>query len=223
MKAPLFRNQPGAFQRGRGHAVGNKPGGPAGGVKEILPDVFRQDNDLIGKPHRHALAQMDEFGGNAPIPLFPLPVQAMDGDNDPLAEQFGQPAEKGGALRVDVHHIVAAESAAHRGKKGGNHSGEALAFQRGYRHQPDAPVDTSRRQLVFRAADMVARPVIAGHAVSQRRHPRAQRLHHHFHAALVGGDALMAQHGNFQLFRCGFHGVFPPESYRRIWANSGRS
>ena len=46
--------------------------------------------------------------------------------------------------------------------------GYDLALQRGHRDQPDAPVDAARRQLMLRTADVVARPVVAGHAVPPR-------------------------------------------------------
>ena len=61
---------------------------------------------------------------------------------------------------------------------------------------------------MFRAADVVSRPVVASHAVPFCRHAGAQSLNHNLNTTLIGGDAFVTQHGYSQRFL--LHNVFLP-------------
>lgn len=107
----------------------------------------------------------------------------MDGQDDPLAGQAGDPGEHGRAFRVDMDHVIGAESRRKAAEEAGCHSCEALAVDGGQMLEADAPVLVQMLSVIFSAADVMAGAVVAGDGVAVYDHPRRQFFHHDLNAA----------------------------------------
>lgn len=137
----------------------------------------------MGAPRTSLFTHADVPGAEGTLPLVPCPVQTVDGQDDPLAGQAGDPGEHGRAFRVDMDHVIGAESRRKAAEEAGCHSREALAVDGGYPLEPDAPVFVEVFDVVFFSADMMAGAVVAGDGVAVYGHPRRQFFHYDFNTA----------------------------------------
>lgn len=137
----------------------------------------------MGAPRADLFTHADVPGAEGTLPLVPRPVQTVDGQNDPLAGQAGEPGEHGRAFCVDMDHVIGAESRRKAAEEAGCHSREALAVDGGQMPEADAPVLVQMLGVVFSAADVMAGAVVAGDGVAVYDHPRRQFFHHDLNAA----------------------------------------
>ena len=151
-------------------------------------------DDLVCEPGTDLLAEVDVPGAEAALPLVPRPVQPMDRQDDPLAEQPGQPAESGRAFGVDMHDIVRAERRREAGKKAGCNGCKPFFVQCGHMADANAAVFVQLLHFIFFSADVLAGTVETGDLMPLFDHPRGQLFNDDLDAALVGGDALVAEH-----------------------------
>ena len=182
-EAVLFPDDVGG-DRGRGvDAVGDIVGGAAIGVQKVFLGAVVEHDDLMGAPRADLFTHADVPGAEGTLPLVPRPVQTVDGQDDPLAGQAGDPGEHGGAFRVDMDHVIGAESRRKAAEEAGSHSREALAVDGGQMPEADAPVLVQMLGVVFSAADVMAGAVVAGDGMAVYDHPRRQFFHHDLNAA----------------------------------------
>ena len=105
---------------------------------------------------------------------FTLPV---DGQDDPLAGEAGEPGEHGRPFGVDVDHVIGAERRRKTAEEAGRHRRKALAVDGGHPLEPDATVFVEVLDVVFFSADVMAGAVVAGDAVAVHHHPRGKLLY----------------------------------------------
>ena len=175
-------------------AVGDVVGLAVIGVAEIGLVAVVEHDDLVCEPDTDPLAEVDVPGAEAALPLVPRPVQPMDRQDDPLAEQPGQPAESGRAFGVDVHDIVRAERRRKAGKKAGCNGRKPFFVQCGYMADANTAVFVQLLYFIFFSADVLAGTVETGDLMPLFDHPRGQLFNNDLDAALVGGDTLVAEH-----------------------------
>ena len=175
-------------------AVGDVVGLAVIGVAEIGLVAVVEHDDLVCEPDTDPLAEVDVPGAEAALPLVPRPVQPMDRQDDPLAEQPGQPAESGRAFGMDVHDIVRAERRRKAGKKAGCNGRKPFFVQCGYMADANTAVFVQLLYFIFFSADVLAGTVETGDLMPLCDHPRGQLFNNDLDAALVGGDTLVAEH-----------------------------
>ena len=197
--AVFVGDQPGLAGRNGRQPVGDQLRLPPVHAAKVVLHALAQDDDLVRKAGCDLLAPEDVRPGEA-APLAALVIQTVDGDHAPLAHELWQPQRHAGALSVEVHHVIPSEGGPDGGKDRGAHGRQALQVHRRDRQQPHAFVLLLRSGIEGFAADMMAAPVVAGDGMPQRRHPDGQMFHHNLHAALTGGDPLVAKHCNSHVF-----------------------
>ena len=175
-------------------AVGDVVGLAVIGVAEIGLVAVVEHDDLVREPGTDLLAEVDVPGAEAALPLVPRPVQPMDRQDDPLAEQPGQPAESGRAFGVDMHDIVRAERRRKAGKKAGCNGRKPFFVQCGHMADANTAVFVQLLHFIFFSADVLAGTVETGDLMPLFDHPRGKLFNNDLDAALVGGDALVAEH-----------------------------
>lgn len=106
-----------------------------------------------------------------------MPVQTVDGQDDPLAGEAGEPGEHGRPFGVDVDHVIGAERRCKTAEEAGRHRRKALAVDGGHPLEPDATVFVEVLDVVFFSADVMAGAVVAGDAVAVHHHPRGKLLY----------------------------------------------
>lgn len=164
----------------RGHrvdAVGDIAGGAAVGVLKILLCAVIEDDDLVGEPDAGLFARVDIPRAEGAFPFVPCPVQTVDGQDDPLAGEAGEPREHGRPFGVDVDHVIGAERRRKTTEEAGRHRRKALAVDGGHPLEPDATVFVEVLDVVFFSADVMAGAVVAGDAVAVHHHPRGKLLY----------------------------------------------
>lgn len=158
-------------------AVGDIAGGAAVGVLKILLCAVIEDDDLVGEPDAGLFARVDIPRAEGAFPFVPCPVQTVDGQDDPLAGEAGEPGEHGRPFGVDVDHVIGAERRRKTAEEAGRHRRKALAVDGGHPLEPDATVFVEVLDVVFFSADVMAGAVVAGDAVAVHHHPRGKLLY----------------------------------------------
>lgn len=164
----------------RGHrvdAVGDIAGGAVVGVLKILLCAVIEDDDLVGEPDAGLFTCVDIPRAEGAFPFVPCPVQTVDGQDDPLAGEAGEPGEHGRPFGVDVDHVIGAERRRKTTEEAGRHRRKALAVDGGHPLEPDATVFVEVLDVVFFSADVMAGAVVAGDAVAVHHHPRGKLLY----------------------------------------------
>ena len=122
----------------------------------------------------------------------------MEGGHAPEAEQLGQGDHHAGAGGAVADDVVALKQGVNRGQEGIHRHGGA-AVGGGHGDDAHALILFQAFLVVCLAVDIVVAPVIHGDVVAQGRHAHGVLLHALLDAALVGGDALVADDGDFQM------------------------
>lgn len=131
----------------------------------------------MGEPGAGLFARVDIPRAEGAFPFVPCPVQTVDGQDDPLAGEAGEPGEHGRPFGVDVDHVIGAECRCETAEEAGRHRRKALAVDGGHPLEPDATVFVEVLDVVFFSADVMAGAVVAGDAVAVHHHPRGKLLY----------------------------------------------
>ena len=132
---------------------------------------------LLAVTYEGVLQVTDIPRAEGAFPFVPCPVQTVDGQDDPLAGEAGEPGEHGRPFGVDVDHVIGAERRRKTAEEAGCHRRKALAVDGGHPLEPDATVFVEVLDVVFFSADVMAGAVVAGDAVAVHHHPRGKLLY----------------------------------------------